>query len=153
MTPDEYCDWRDAALKDLKAKQDGLLASHQLGSWPRFDYDLKQGTLTFSDDHGPRLVAEIQVVGSTSAQDWRWAWANDHLPSEVRSDVERVRIFGADNGIEDFTDPAVRDEDLDALGWEFTAAAARLLEAPGAYRAPSGSGALWVVMRDIRRVS
>ena len=149
MTADEYCDWRDVALEELKVKQDGLSSSHRLSSWPRFDYDLVRRTLTFSDERGPRVIAEIQVVGTTSTQEWRWAWANDYLPPEVRFDVERVRAFGAHHGIVDFTDPSVRDEDLDALGWEFTAAAARVLDAAGAYRAPSKDGALFVVLRSV----
>src|SRR5690348_4131607 len=80
--PEWYPDWRHEAFKELEAKNARLRAEFKIGDWPRFDYDIAAGTLTFSDAGRVRVIAEIQVAGSTSekAGNWRWAWANQHVP-------------------------------------------------------------------------
>lgn len=152
--PDWYSEWRHDAVHELMEKQDALKKSHRTGSWPRFDYDLDAGTLTFSEDGAPKLVADIQVVGSTGPSDWMWSWANQHWPPAVVEDMEKVRAFGAKNGIEELTTEFLIDDDLNNLGWEMTAVAARVLNAVGAYRPPrANGGGLFLIYRSIRFVS
>jgi hypothetical protein len=115
-----------------------------LGSWLRYDYDLKVGKLLFSDEGGVKIVTEIQIAGSTSAKasNWLWAWANSNLPGELLSDVQAGSLFGEKNSIDELTQAYVTDadNDLEALGWELTGAMARICDALGAYRSPRGEG-------------
>ena len=98
------------------------------------DYDVLEGTLTFSKDGVPKVVAEIQIVGTTSfkSSNWLWAWANSDWPRERVTDSERVRAFGAEHGICELTHDYVEDSDLNALGWALTAAMVRVTGAFGA---------------------
>ncbi len=150
--PDWYPDWRHEAFHELMEKIDRLKAEFQLGQWPRYDYDLQAGTLTFSEEGVPKVIAEIQVVGSTSekAGNWLWAWGNDHWPRERTVDAETVRDFGEKNGICELTHEYLQDEDLNHLGWEMAAVAARITEGVGAYRPPRDEGGgLFLIYRSI----
>ena len=142
-----YPEWSRPAFDDLMAKQDHLEAEFQLGHWPRFDYDLAAATLTFSDEGAPKVVAEIEVVGSTAPKDWLWAWDNAHLPKICLGDIEQVRTFGREHHVAELTSASVVERDLNELGWRLTAVAARVLDRPGAYRAPDKKGALFMLIR------
>lgn len=150
---DWFASWAHDALDDLIAKQDRLAAEFRLGAWSRYDYDLATGAMVFSDEAGPKVQAEIQIVGSTSSEDWLWGWANGHLPPERVEDIYRVKAFGIEHEIAELSSARVEDEDLDQLGWDLTAIAVRVLDAPGAYRAPSEKGALFMVIRSIGYLS
>lgn len=151
--PDWYADWRAAALDDLAAKQDHNPEAFAMGSWERFDYDLDALTLTFSEAGAAKLVADIQVVGTTGAEEWLWAWANAGLPEACRRDAELVKAFGEDNGVEELSFELLGADDVNSLGWTLTAVAARVCDAEGAYRAPRDGGALFMICRNFRYVS
>ena len=61
--PDWYADWRHEAFHELQAKNERLQEEFRIGEWPRYDYDLENGTLTFSADSRPALIADIQLAG------------------------------------------------------------------------------------------
>lgn len=154
--PDWYSDWRHEAVHLLQDKNDQLKREFRLGDWPRFDYDLATRELVFSEDGKPRVVAEIQVVGSTSenAGNWLWGWANSHWPEDCIEDAERVCEFGEEHGVGELISGYVEDGDLNALGWELTAVAARVCDAVGAYRPPRDEGGgLFLLYRNVRWVS
>jgi len=58
-SPHWYSEWRHEAVHELQDKIALLKAQFRLGDWPRYDYDLESGTLTFSDDGIPKVIAEI----------------------------------------------------------------------------------------------
>jgi hypothetical protein len=68
----------DVAMEYLGRQQDRLMADFPLGDWQRYDYGQEAGTLTFSSNGRIGIVADIQVVGSTSKSGgtWLWAWDN-----------------------------------------------------------------------------
>ncbi|PBB65722.1 hypothetical protein CK228_26555 [Mesorhizobium sp. WSM4312] len=144
MQPDWYPAWRDEAFEQLTAKNAILEKEFRLGRWPRYDYDLTTGRLLFSDNGAVKVVAEIQIAGSTSAKagNWLWAWSNSNLPNELLADANRVRSFGEENDIAELQQAFVTDttDDLEALGWELAAAMVRVCDALGAYRSPRGEG-------------
>ena len=72
MQPDWYPAWRDEAFEQLIAKNARLEKEFRLGHWPRYDYDLTTGRLLFSDNGTVKVVAEIQIAGSTSAKAGNW---------------------------------------------------------------------------------
>lgn len=154
MNPDWYAAWREEAFEQLNAKNTRLQNDFQLGRWARYDYDLTTGKLLFSGDGVVKVVAEIQIAGSTSAKasNWLWAWANSHLPGELLSGAKLVRSFGEENGIDELAQAYVTDadNDLEALGWELTGTMVRVCNALGAYRSPRGEGgALYLIFKTI----
>lgn len=152
--PDWYADWRHDAFHELMNKQDEMNERYQTKVWPRYDYDLDAGTLTFSDTTGPKVIADIQVVGTTATNDWLWSWANSHWPPSCVEDLHRVRAFGEEHGIDELISETLENDDLNSLGWEMAAVSARILGAVGAYRPPRQSGGgLFVLYRSIRLVS
>ena len=154
--PEWYANWRHEAVHELQEKNERLIEDYRLGSWPRYDYDLDSSMLTFSEEGRAKVVAEIQVVGTTSANagNWLWAWDNAHWPADTIVDAQKVRDFGEQNGISELTDSYVEDDDLNARGWELTAVAARVCNAVGAYRPPRDEGGgFFLLYRSIQYVA
>ena len=152
--PDWYPAWRHDAVHGLQEKNARLQAEFRISEWPRYDYDLDAGTLVFSDQGGPRVIAEIQVAGSTSAKagNWLWAWANSHWPPECPADSRRAREFGEEHGVCELTHDSVEDDagDINALGWELTATMVRITDALGAYRPHRDEGGgLYLVYKSM----
>ena len=149
---DWYNDWRHEAVHQLQGKNARLQDEFRLSSWPRYDYDVDAGTLTFSKDGVAKVIAEIQLVGTTStnAGNWLWAWANAYWPTHIVSDSEFARAFGEEHGIRELTSDYVEDSDLDVLGWALSAVTARVTDAPGAYRPPGETGSLFLILRSVR---
>jgi hypothetical protein len=151
--PDWYDDWRHDALHQLQEKNAQLREEFKLGQWPRFDYDIDAGTLIFSEKGHKKVIAEIQIVGTTSvkAGNWLWAWANSSFPADRIVDAQRTCDFGEEHGIDELINDYVEDEDLSALGWELTGVAASVCESLGAYRPPrEEGGGLFLLYRSIR---
>lgn len=139
-------------MHQLQEKNARLQAQFRLGSWPRYDDNLDAGTLIFSEQGVSKLIAEIQIAGSTSfkAGNWLWARANQDNPPDRVIDCEPSRAFREQHEIWELTHEIVEGSDLNALGWELTATMARITEAVGAYR-PSRDegGGLFLVYRSI----
>ena len=140
--PDWYPDWRHDAVHELQDKNARLRDNFRLEDWPRYDYDLDVGTLTFSDRGPAKVIATIQIAGSTSgrSRDWLWAWANSHWPPQRVTDSEAVRLFGAEHNICELTHQSIVNDDVNGLGWELTAVMVKYTEALGAYRPPDEHG-------------
>jgi hypothetical protein len=149
--PDDYADQRQAAWRELEGKNARIYGDFRLSHWPRYDYDLEAGTLTFSDATGPKVVATIQVAGSVSVQagDWMWAWANPHWPQGVCEDALATRRHGEEHGIVELVEQRAQAADIMHLAWELTAVAVHLTGAVGAYRAPDANTPLFLLIKDI----
>jgi len=145
-------DWRHDAVHELQNKNACLRAKFLLEDWPRYDYDLDAGTLTFSDRGVAKVVSTIQVAGSTSGRknNWLWAWANSHWPSHQVIDSGKVRLFGEEHKICELILESVEDDEINDLGWELTAVAVKITDALGAYRPPDDhGGGLFLVYKTI----
>lgn len=150
--PDWYEAWCEEAFDAFTAKQKQLTETYRLDAWDRYDYDANAGLLTFSDERGPRVVAEMQVLGSTESE-WLWGWANTDWPAKSVEALKAVQEFGAANGIEELTTEVLRSDDLVGMGWMLAAIAVRILDAEGAYRVPTAEGGLYLILRSIKSVS
>jgi len=162
--PDWYPHWRRDAFSELVEKNKYLETEFKLGHWPRYDYDLVSGTVRFSNDGIVRVMAEVEIAGTTSSVggDWLWSWANPHFPKALSTDAERVRAYGHEHGISELTDEHVTGGDLrkpgtylDGLGWELTAVMVRVTNVLGAYCPPSrnDAGRLYLTLKSIAWVS
>lgn len=136
--------------EEMASKQKLLEMRFSIGKHKRWDYDLEAGTLTFSNDGIPAVIADIEVIGSVSkvSGTWLWSWANFHLPPNVRSRIVAARDFGEHNAFPRLTVPKWRADEVD--GWEVSAIAARELYAEGLYRAPTANGFLFMALVKIK---
>jgi hypothetical protein len=152
--PDWYGAWRHDAVHELQAKTEHAKNEFGLGKWERYDYDIDAGILEFSHQGILKVVARIQVVGTTgdASGTWLWAWANDHLPREAIESALATKRFGEEHQIDELTIGSLTDESLSDLGWELTAVAARVTHARGAYCAPSETGAVFFIYDTIALV-
>jgi hypothetical protein len=121
--------------------------NERYGQYDRWDWDDESVTLTFSDSVLPTLRIKVTVVGSTEGDSWEWAWANNNWEAKAKLDLDQVREFGEIEGYEKLTS-AFLDAD-EHTGWEMTAIAAHILNAPGAYRFPTDAGHCYLIYRKI----
>jgi len=149
VDPDNFSTFLHEAVHRLKDLNEKCEEEFRISSWPRWNYDLDRGTLTFSQDGQPKVVASIQVVGSTSLSSatWLWGWANQSLPLRVTIEVEKVRAFGELENLPASSE-AKRPVDEHA-GWEMTAIAAKVLGAMGAYRFPAEDGFVYLLYSSV----
>lgn len=145
----DFEEFRHAATHRLIDLNSRCEDKFDIGQWERWHYDLAAGTLTFSDSDRARVVARIQVVGSTSekAKNWQWGWANPNLPPDSTAASRKAREFGESERISLLTERFLPDDEF--LGWEMTAVTADLVGAKGAYRCPGDDGFMYVVYTDV----
>lgn len=132
------------ALIRLRSQTAEHETSWGLGHEAQWNLDLNSGLLRFTFDAGRIVEAGVQVVGTYNTQDGTFLWGWDHpsVPEPLRRAAQRVRDYGKDRGIERFTTRQIACTETEA--WEFTAAAAQLDEAAGAYR--GNANGTWVYM-------
>jgi hypothetical protein len=142
----EWESFLDARCASLQAKQDAMNGRLNLNAYPRWDYQQENGELVFSGGAGPDLVAQVEFVGtlSTASNTWLWSWANFSLLEPVRSRIGAVRDLGEERGYPHLTVPKWHADMHD--GWHMTAIAAEVLGALGAYRVPSESGYIFMII-------
>jgi hypothetical protein len=149
MNPKEFSEFRHDAVHALKHLNETCEREFRISSWPRWNYDFERRTLTFSQDEIAKVIATIQVVGTTSdlSSTWLWGWANKHLPPAITASMENVKLFGETEGLVELAGPSAPDDEH--LGWAMTAIAAKILGAKGAYRCPDDNGFVYLVYMDI----
>ena len=93
MDAEQFSVYRHEAVHQLMGLNEDCEKNFRISSWPRWDYDLEAGTLTFSEKGIPKVIAEIQVTGGTSISGgtWLWSWANGNLPSKVTHAIAFVK--------------------------------------------------------------
>jgi len=146
---DDFAKMRREAVHALTDLNEAINAKYGITAWERFDYDLNAGTLTFSHKGKVKVVARIQVVGSTDT-DFLWAWANaGWWPAALLEDVREVKAWGEANGAAELTTPQLTGENITELGWAMTALAVKITGALGAYRPMDGHRSLFFLYRSI----
>jgi hypothetical protein len=147
-----WAEFYSKATAYLTKQQDAAKREFDLKSWERYSLDPKAGILTFSTGGKPGVVAHVLIVGSIADKPgtWLWSWADSSVPESMREPIFQVRQFGEDHGFDELTNPGWPGDKRD--GWDMTAAAALILSAKGAYRAPYEGGAVFLIFTDIHRV-
>ena len=153
---DTQAAWIEAVTQGhhaLRDKQRALEQDYGIASFERWDYDQSAGTLTFSAGGVPRVVADIEFIGSVSEASgtWLWAWANFHNEAPVVSRIAAVREWGEAQGFLHLTVPLWKGDATD--GWELSGVAAQVLGAQGVYRVPTGRGFLYMALMSVQRVA
>ena len=149
MTPSEFEKYKHEAAHESLRLNELCNRQFRISEWPRWDYELDDGTLTFSQEGTPRVIADILVAGSTSKSGgtWLWSWANESLPALVTEPMNRVREFGEREGIEALAREMHPDDEY--LGWAMTAIAVRIMNAKGSYRCPTENGFVYVIYMEL----
>jgi hypothetical protein len=152
ITP-AYVDLVTLAHEYLTARQDALREEYRIGDWQRWDWNQDTRQLVFSSDGQPRVVADIQFVGSVStvSDTWLWAWANATVDPALCDRMADVRSYGERHGIEQLITAKWEGDERD--GWEMTSISAYLLGSVGAYRTPAENGFTYMVITSIRWVA
>jgi hypothetical protein len=150
MTEEQFRKFRHEAVHALMRLNEDCENKFRISSWPRWDYDLERGTLTFSQDDVPKVVASIHLVGTSSntSGTWLWGWGNGSLPAAATEALKAVRAFGEEEGVVQLTSARVPDDEY--LGWGMTAIAAQILGSKGGYRCPGSDGFIYVVYTELR---
>lgn len=123
----------------------------RFGLHARWNWDDERSTLTFSDPEKIALEIDVSIVGSTEGNSWEWAWANANIPPENKINIEKVRELGEAQGYEKLTTAFLEADEY--TGWEMTAVAVHVLNAPGSYRFPTDRGYCYLVYRNIREIT
>jgi hypothetical protein len=149
LSPEEFAKFRHDAVHELMRLNVACEREFQISSWPRWHYDLDRASLKFLKDEISRVVASIQVVGTTSTRSgtWLWSWANEHIPRQASQETAQVRAFGERECLPDLTTSKLVDDE--SLGWALTSISAKILGAKGAYRCPGENGFLYLVYTNI----
>jgi hypothetical protein len=154
MTDAAYQELMHKSVAHLRRRNEDAWAKWSLGDLPRFDWDQKQGRVTFSAEGKTPVLADIQFIGSWSedAGTWMWAWANDTVVDSMKREITEVREFGRCNDLQELTDP-VWEAPIEAA-WDMTALSCYILQSDMAYRAPDSDKAAYTFLslRHLRRL-
>lgn len=150
MSEEEFTALSEKAYAYLDEKQALAIEQFDLESYERYDWDQEKGELVWSDNGVPKVIADIQFVGSvsTKSKTWLWSWANSTVLDPLSRDIHEVQSFGQAHGIRKLTDEKWPADEVD--GWEMTAIAAYVLNALGAYRSPDDDGFTYMVFTRLR---
>jgi hypothetical protein len=143
----QYVELLTAAHTYTTERQEVLRTRYGLASMPHAHLNEATGQLIFSDaSQTPRVLANVQVVGSVNTEDrtWLWSWANPDVDASLYKDILEVQMLGETRGIEQLTTPFWDGDAVD--GWEMTSISAYVLQAEGAYRAATPQGFTYFVM-------
>ena len=133
----------------LSKRQKSLIKEYKIGEYERFDWDQENGTLVFSNNDKPVVIAKVQFVGSLSNQTktWLWSWANGVFLENVKNRMDLVKEYGEEHRYKELT--KAKWYANEAEGWDMTSITAYLLKAKGAYRTSAENGYTYMVITDI----
>jgi hypothetical protein len=131
---DEYEEYSHGCIHESIAQNELWLEKYKIEDWPRWDYSLEEATLTFSQDGQPKVICEMQAIGSVLGTSWQWSWANKNLPDACKSRMHEVRDFGEEKHWTQLTSLFLDDEE--GLGWELASVSVHLLNGTAVYRCP-----------------
>jgi hypothetical protein len=138
------------SVEGLKALTAAHSASWHFGEEKSWSVDQDQGLIQFVFADGIVATAPVQIVGTYNPQSGTFLWGWDHpsVAEPLRRAASLVRSYGAEHGVASFTTREVPCTEAEA--WEFTAVAARLDSANGAYRADAGGPLVFMTFGEIK---
>lgn len=150
MSEVEFKKLSELAYAYLEEQQELSMEKYQLASYERYDWDQEKRELVWSNGGVPKVIADIQFVGSLStiSNTWLWSWANPSVLDQLSQAVLDVQAYGQEHGIKKLIEEKWPADEID--GWEMTAITAYLLKARGAYRSPDEDGFTYLIYTEIR---
>ncbi len=94
--------------------------------------------------------ADVQIVGTYNTRDgtFMWGWDHPSVVAPLRNHASLAKEFGEEHRLSKYTERIVRCSEDDA--WEFTALAARLGQANGAYRGRVGDTLVYMTFGEVK---
>ncbi len=134
---------------ELRTKNEANDARWGIGDWSA---DLERGILAFATRDGGRVEADVQVIGTYVAarRSWLWGWDHPSVSPPLAAHARLVRQFAQTQRLEAMQQRTMDIEQGEA--WGFTALAAHLAGAAGAYRGPSGGTFVFMTHGPLRPV-
>ena len=138
------------SVAGLRTQTSTHAATWHLGEEASWDADQKTGLLRFTFADGTIAEADLQIVGTYNTLDGTFLWGWDHpsVAEPLRKHAILAKEFGAKQGLAKFTERKVKCSEDEA--WEFTAVAARLAKANGAYRGPAGTALVYMTFGEVK---
>jgi hypothetical protein len=135
-----------AGLQAQQSANDGTWKMREASKW---DIDQDNGLIVFSFADGKTASAPVQIVGTFNPKDgtFMWGWGHPAVDPALRRAASTTLEWARKNKLERWTSRTVACTEAEA--WEFTAVAARLDSATGAYRAPAGGPLVFVVFGQV----
>jgi len=138
------------ACEYLTARQCAMQTRHNIGAYERYDWDMDNGIIEFSNGGICGVSATIHFVGSVSTRDgtWLWSWANESYTPRVKNRMLIIRRYGQRWGIPQLVEHHWNANEID--GWEMTSLAAYITRSTGAYRTPFEGGYIYMLLSNVR---
>jgi len=138
------------SVEGLRTQTSTHAATWHLGEEANWAADQDTGQIRFTFKDGTVAVADLQIIGTYNTLDGTFLWGWDHpsVAEPLRKHAILAKEFGEKHGLPKFTERKIECSEDDA--WEFTAVAARLGKANGAYRGPAGTALVYMTFDEIK---
>lgn len=146
VSPEEFVQQSRAGLREQTASHTATWHLDKVLTWSA---DQESGVIEFELADGVVASAPFQIVGTYDSKKGTFLWAWDHPSVEppLRKHAQLAREWGRTHKVADYTSRMVACSEEKA--WEFTAVAARLGKANGAYKGPNGSTFVFMTFGEI----
>jgi hypothetical protein len=137
------------AIDGLRAQTSAHGAAWHLGDEENWSADLESGRIEFTFSDGTIAEADMQIVGTYNTDDGTFLWGWDHpsVDEHLSLHARLALQFGEEHNLPSFIERKVQCTVDEA--WDFTAVAARLGNANGAYRGPAGTTLVYMTFGEV----
>ena len=137
------------SVEGLRTQTSAHAATWHLGEEANWAADQDTGRIRFNFADGTIAEAELQIVGTYNTLDGTFLWGWDHpsVAKPLQKHASLAKDFGEKHRLSKYMERKVKCSEEDA--WEFTAVAARLGKANGAYRGPAGTAFVYMTFGKI----
>ena len=137
------------SLEGLRTQTSAHASMWHLGEEEQWSADQETGRITFAFADGTTAEADMQIVGTFNTENGTFLWGWDHpsVAEPLSKHAALAKQFGIENQLSQYTERMV--ECTEEKAWEFTAVAARLGEANGAYRGPAGIALVFMTFGEV----
>ena len=127
------------------ALREGTVPPRAEGYGTPWDFNLDEGTLTFTLEDGRLATVPMQIIGTRSRDDdtFLWGWDHPSVPEPLAQHAKRLLAWAEANNLTDVTTQleVLPEEKI----WEYTVLAAYLSGAQGVFR-PSGDDVPYIYL-------
>jgi len=149
-TPDMNVElFTQQALEGLRVQSAAHASAWNFGSAENWAADQETGEIVFTFEDGTTARADMQIVGTYNADagSFLWGWDHPSVKEPLREHAKLARKFGEEHHLPSYTQRMVACTEDEA--WAFTATAARLGNANGAYRGPAGTAMVFMTFGEV----
>lgn len=140
------------SIEGLRLQKAAHASTWRLGEETNWSADLETGRIAFTFADGTIAEADLQIIGTYNTENGTFLWSWDHPSVEepLQAHAQLAKEFGEIHGLTQYTERIIECTQDDA--WTFTAVAARLANANGAYRGPAGTALIYMTFGEIKIV-